>query len=141
MPITFESENNAIVYAIEKIVSYTRDNQYIFLAQSVWWISSIIGLQQGLIIDIDNLKVRASINRPGASVDTVRFVKGTIDQGSLVEDKPIEESERHIHPDRVSRIQYLEDSYIESDVSSSSNLEDDIHDEIIQNCEKFLEQS
>jgi hypothetical protein len=27
-----------------------------FLAESVWWIASIIGLQQGLVIDSDNLK-------------------------------------------------------------------------------------
>jgi len=54
MTITFENDNNVIVYALGKIISYARNNQFIFLAQSVWWISSIIGLQQGLIIRIDN---------------------------------------------------------------------------------------
>jgi len=58
--ITFESDKNIIVYAFEKVLSYARDNQYIFLAQSIWWISSIIGLQQGLVIHINNLHTRVS---------------------------------------------------------------------------------
>jgi hypothetical protein len=49
---------------LEKIISYARDNQYIFLAQSVWCISSIIGLQEGLVIFIDNLEVRKNIGNP-----------------------------------------------------------------------------
>ena len=61
MAITIENNNDVIVYALEKIISYTRDNQYIFLAQTMWWISSIIGLQQGLIVHIDNLKVRSEL--------------------------------------------------------------------------------
>jgi len=43
---------------LEKVISFARDNQYIFLAQSVWWISSILGIQEGLIIHINNLKKR-----------------------------------------------------------------------------------
>jgi hypothetical protein len=56
MTITFANDNDMIVYALEKISSYTRDTQNMFLAESVWWIASIIGLQQGLVIDSDNLK-------------------------------------------------------------------------------------
>jgi len=56
MPISFEEHNEIIIYVLEMIIAYARDNQYIFLARSVWCISSIIGLQQGLIIHIDNLK-------------------------------------------------------------------------------------
>jgi len=61
MPITFENDNDVIVYAFKKIISYARENQYIFLAQSIWWIASIIGLQQGLIIHIDNLTNRSNV--------------------------------------------------------------------------------
>jgi hypothetical protein len=43
MTITFANDNDVIIYALEKILSYARDTQYIFLAQSVWWITSIIG--------------------------------------------------------------------------------------------------
>jgi len=56
MTISFENDNDIIVYALEKIISYARELQYIFLAQSVWWISSIIRLQQGLVVYINNLK-------------------------------------------------------------------------------------
>jgi len=58
MTITFGNDNDVIVYALEKIISYARDNQHIFLAQSVWWISSDIGLQQGLVNHIDTLRDR-----------------------------------------------------------------------------------
>jgi len=54
MTITFDNDNDVIVYILKKIISYAEDTQYIFLAQSVWWISSMIGVQQGLIVHIDN---------------------------------------------------------------------------------------
>jgi hypothetical protein len=60
MTITFENDNDIIVYALEKIISFARDNHYIFLAQSIWWISSIIGLQPELVIHIDNLRNRSN---------------------------------------------------------------------------------
>jgi len=56
MTIPFENENDVIVYALERIISFARKNQYIFLAQSVWWISSIMGLQPELITYIGNLE-------------------------------------------------------------------------------------
>jgi len=61
MPITFENDNDVIVYALEKVISYARHNKYIFLAQSVWWIVSIIGLQQELIDHIDHQRVRSEV--------------------------------------------------------------------------------
>jgi len=61
MTITFENENDVLVYALEKIISYARENQYIFLAQSVWWIFSVIGLQQKLVIRVDNLRKELEI--------------------------------------------------------------------------------
>jgi hypothetical protein len=60
MTITFENDNDIIVYALEKIISFPRDSHYIFLAQSIWWISSIIGLQPELVIHIDNLRNRSN---------------------------------------------------------------------------------
>ena len=61
MTITFDNDNDVIVYALKKVSSFTRNNHYIFRAQSVWLISSLIGLQQGLAIHIDNLKERSEI--------------------------------------------------------------------------------
>jgi len=51
--LVFENDNDVILYSLEKIIAYARNNQYNFLAQSIWWISSIIGLQWGLISYID----------------------------------------------------------------------------------------
>jgi hypothetical protein len=49
------------------IISYTRDNEYIFLAQTIWWTASIIALQQGLVMHIDNLKKRSEAMVRGAA--------------------------------------------------------------------------
>jgi hypothetical protein len=120
MTITFESDKDVIVYALEKVISYARDNQYIFLAQSIWWISSIIGLQEELIIHIDKLKVRENIEKP---------------------DLEAESAPTGVHPDRVANFQVSEDSYNTSDGDSISTTETDIHNEVINNCEAFLAQS
>jgi len=58
MTITFENDNDVIVYALENIIAYARRTQQIFVAQCVWWLASIIGLESGLIIHIDNLRKR-----------------------------------------------------------------------------------
>jgi len=79
MPIIFENDNDIIVYTHKKIIPYARYNQYIFLAQSIWWISSIIGLQQGLVIHIDNLKKRSEVPAQGTGRSTV----STINQQSI----------------------------------------------------------
>jgi len=55
MTINFENDNDVIVYALEKIIAYARSTQQIFVAQCVWWLASIIGLDKGLTIHIDNL--------------------------------------------------------------------------------------
>jgi hypothetical protein len=47
----------------------------------------------------------------------------------------------YIHPDHIKRIQTSDGDYISSDIESSSKAETDIHNEVIENCEIFLEQS
>jgi hypothetical protein len=54
MTITFEHDSDVIVYALEKVISYARKTQQVFVAQCVWWLASIIGLEHGLVIHIDN---------------------------------------------------------------------------------------
>jgi hypothetical protein len=134
MTITFESDKDIIIYALEKIISYTRNNQYIFLAQSVWWISSIIGLQEGLVIHIDNLKARSEV-RPELPIR----------QPSPAESEKLKSGShtpsQYIHPERVERIQTSDGDYIDSSEESDSTTETDIHNEVIDNCEAFLEQS
>jgi hypothetical protein len=121
MTITFESDKDVIVYALEKIISYTRENQYIFLAQSVWWISSIIGLQEGLVIHIDNLKNRTTVRE-------------------LVSPEEIQQLS-NIHRDRITNLQEPDSDYNTSHSDTISTTETDIHNEVIENCELYLEQS
>jgi hypothetical protein len=59
MTITFTNDNDVIVYALPKIICYTRDTQQVFVAQCIWWLVSVIGLDQGLVHFIDNLQARA----------------------------------------------------------------------------------
>jgi hypothetical protein len=62
------------VYALEKIVSFARENQYLFVANCVWWIAGIIGLDSELTIFIDNLEIRRNTNQPREISTTPRDV-------------------------------------------------------------------
>jgi len=68
MTITFEDDNDVIVYAFEKVISYAKRTQQIFVAQVVWWLASIVGLEQGLITYIDLVQSRAEISKKPAQV-------------------------------------------------------------------------
>jgi hypothetical protein len=48
MTITFENDSDVIVYALEKIVSFARENQYIFMANCAWWTAGVIGVDSWL---------------------------------------------------------------------------------------------
>jgi hypothetical protein len=128
MTISFKNDNDVIVYSLQKIISYARHNQYNFLAQSVWLISSIIGLQQGLIIYIDNLKVRSD-----NKIFTSRYEKSILAKPS--------NSSLHIHPSRVTQIQTFDGDYSDSREETISTTKSDIHNEVIEHCEAFLGQS
>jgi hypothetical protein len=67
MTLTFESENDVIVYALERIIPYAKQTQQIFGAHCIWWLASIIGLEQGSIDYIDNIEKRESAVTLGES--------------------------------------------------------------------------
>jgi len=58
MPITFENERDVIIFAFEKVISYAKTTQQIFVAHCVWWLASLIRLQQGLINYINLIEGR-----------------------------------------------------------------------------------
>jgi hypothetical protein len=70
MTITFENDNDVIVYALERIIAYARRSRQIFVAQCVWLIAPVIGLEEGLIIYIDNLQGRDIWINPEVLVPT-----------------------------------------------------------------------
>jgi hypothetical protein len=102
MTITFENDNDIIVYPLERIISYARDNQYIFLVQSIWWISSIIGLQQGLIIHIDNLRNHSdnTTRRVSREPHDIQHQSSEQDRDSVIAGTDTKEPQ----PDRRDRI-------------------------------------
>jgi len=111
MTITFENESDIIVYALEKIISYARGIQQIFVAQCVWWLASIIGLESGLIVHIDNLRKR----EPSA----------TLNSGG------------NIHPDRIQ--QHLSERAISS--TPRDLTEDLRLDRVLESAEECISSS
>jgi hypothetical protein len=90
MTITFESDSDVIVYALEKIISFARENQYLFVANCTWWIARVIGLDSGLIMFIDNLSSRQPIG-PRKKANNQRAISSTPRDIALrvsPEDKP-----------------------------------------------------
>jgi hypothetical protein len=96
---------------------------YIFLAQSIWWISSILRLQEELVIHIDHLKAQKE------------------DRRATIPDNEISSLDIGIHPDRLANIQDPDNDNCTSDGDSVSTTETEIHNEIIGNCETYLAQS
>jgi hypothetical protein len=64
MTISFENDTDIIVYALEKIIAYARRTQQIFIAQCIWWLALVIGLEPGLVNHIDNLHGRTVSGGP-----------------------------------------------------------------------------
>jgi hypothetical protein len=112
MTITFENESDVIIYAFEKVISYARQNQQIFVAQCIWWLVSIIGLEQGLINYIDNLREK--------------------EQSS-----PIDNRLDLVHPDRITRIlPKISVSPTPRDLTEDSRL-----DRILASAERTIQNS
>jgi hypothetical protein len=121
MTITFKNDNDVIVYALEKIIAYARRNQHIFLTQSVWWISSIIGLQQGLITHIDNLRIQSNDS-------TIESRSDIQDNSNLsippeIEAPDIARFSGSVHPSPLGQIQTSSGDSILSESNSDSTTE------------------
>jgi hypothetical protein len=61
MTITFESDSDVMVYTLENIISFTKESQYIFAANCVWWIAGGIGWDTGLTIYFDYLYIGSQV--------------------------------------------------------------------------------
>jgi len=61
MTITFENDSDVIVYTLEKVITFARETQHLFVANCVWWIAAVIGLDNGLRNYIDNFEGRRRI--------------------------------------------------------------------------------
>jgi hypothetical protein len=149
MTVTFENDPDIIVYALEKIISYARNNQYIFQAQSIWWISSIIRLQQELIIHIDNLKTRLEIAlqkdlQPSIAEDheDCSWAVSTVPQDNQ-EDPRLPIEVEHIHPDRIPQVGVTIHNLSKGDSSNLDldNSQEDQLSQIANSTEQFIQLS
>jgi len=123
MTITFENDNDVITYALEKLISYAKDNQYIFVAQCVWSLSSIIGLEQGLVSHIDNIR-----NRKNVPEDTTPKATSTTPMSDNPEDKD------YIQTDRINQV----DTERKVSATPRDRTEDQQLDNLIDNAARFL---
>jgi hypothetical protein len=149
MTVTFENDNDVIVYALEKVISHARRTQQIFVAQCVWWLASIIGLEQGLINYLDNIQSRVEVATAGevlskdtlcAEVDqdteVIRDLRGvSITLRDIQEDPRSRATLDIVHPDRRDQIQISDDDI------SSLDIEDSRQEIIAKETEKFISQS
>jgi hypothetical protein len=128
MTITFENDNDVIVYALEKVIAYARRTQQIFVAQCVWWLASIIGLEQGLTIFIDNIQSRVEV----AVNSGVREVPSERQEACVPE-----QSVRQDNPEGVPNITQ------ERSVSATPRdlTEDQRLDRILDSAERVIQES
>jgi hypothetical protein len=99
MTITFENDNDVIVYALEKVISYARRTQQIFVAQCVWWLASIIGVEPGLANYIDNIQSRVDVTVIPEEVPGIGRTVSPIprdNQDDQRQDKILEECEEYL---------------------------------------------
>jgi len=104
MTITFENDNDVMVYALEKIIFYARKFQQIFVAQCVWWLASVIGLELELIFHIDNLQSRENPTRdaePTRKVPTPR--ESSVRDSPGRQEKILQECEEFLRDSRRLR--------------------------------------
>jgi len=139
MTINFENDNDVIVYPLEKIIDYTRKNQYIFVAQSVWWLASIISLTEGLVTHIDNLHKRSEKHQaPVQEIQQLSLARVSVTPRDLQEDSRIHSDQGYIHPDRISRVGEIA---FDSSSPKISDLEPDHHLSIKELTQKPINHS
>jgi hypothetical protein len=99
----------------------------------------MIGLQKDFIIHIDNLRIRSNIGRPELRS------KSLIHQGSsnTLRTQGLRGDclSQNIHPDMIERIWISDGDYTHSSEETNSTTMTDIHNEVIENCKLFLDQS
>lgn len=64
----FQMEYNVLVYSFQRIIRFCQEHHYLFAAQCVWWLSSLLGLQGGLVIHNENPRIRDNIGGREVSV-------------------------------------------------------------------------
>jgi hypothetical protein len=125
MTITFENDNDVIVYALEKVISYAKRTQQIFVAHCVWWLASIIGLETELVNRIDNLQQQE---------DFLEQARVSQQRQEIPEE---DQSSQQVHPDRVEQISVNRSvSAVPRDLTEDQRL-----DRILEEAEEVIQNS
>jgi hypothetical protein len=88
MTITFATQSDIIIYALEIILSFAGENLYLFVANCACWIAEVIGLDSGVTFHIDNLETRRHLEQRETSTiprDNATSAKCLLVTGSLQE--------------------------------------------------------
>jgi hypothetical protein len=105
MTVTFETDADVIVYALEKIISFATENQYLFVANCAWWIAGITGLDSGLTIFIDNLEARKRVGQYRISKTPRDIARSeSVDSGQIKLEESIIRNANKNPPPKVSRV-------------------------------------
>jgi hypothetical protein len=113
MTVIFENDNDVIVYVLENVIFHAKRTQQIFVAQCMWWLASIIGLERELINYIDKLQSRVNV--------TVIPEKVRTESRLVPEEVPV----RRVSVSPIPRDQQ----------------EDQRRDQVLKECEVFLRNS
>jgi len=105
MTITLKNDNGVIVYAFKRIRSYARKSGQIFVAQCVWWLAGLIGLEESLVKHIDNCngltiagKEQGTKEVSEPAIQNTTEIQDSKDQGSKedYQDKILKECEEYL---------------------------------------------
>jgi hypothetical protein len=143
MTITFENNNDIIVYALEKVIAYATRTQQIFVVQCVWWLASVVGLESGLVTHSDNLRERTEVDEPlrdpAPGLHTYHQLGKVVSPTprDIQEDLRSPEVSSNIHPDR--RAQVEENQYI-SDIDLNGS-EEARYAHVLKNTKQYIKKS
>jgi len=95
MHVTFENDNDIIVYTLECVIAHARRTQRIFVAQCAWWLASIIGLEQEVVSHIDRLQGQADTKLPEQLPREVSATPRDLTENSRV-DQVLDSAEQYL---------------------------------------------
>ena len=139
MTITFENDNDVIVYPLEKIISYASRTQQIFVAHCVWWLASIVGLETGLVSHIDNLRTRSETTCQDTKSGSILAPEVDCDSECPVTQRGSrnEHLARQVHPERILRMV----SNRRVSAAPRNLTEDQRFDQVLDKVEQIMHES
>jgi len=137
--ITFENDNDVIVYALEKIISYARRTQQILKAHCVRWLASIVGLETGLVSHIDNLRTPSETTCQDTKSGSILAPEVDCDSECPVTQRASRNKHlaRQVHPEQILRI------VNNRGVSATPRdiMEDQRSDQVLDKVEQIMHES